>query len=502
MNPNFMGELAAAYGDRSRFRELVFGTGLHAGQRRYFENAQADVNFCLPGNSWGKTEAILSGVFYDAWYKTGPYSTYGENFEEWFIQEYKALVASYNYSTAKEVFDRFESYRRTRSELDALVQNVKRDDPYRIELSNGSIIDFGSLDGEGRLVEAARRRAIYVDEAGHIPDLSATFDNILFPRTMGVGGRIHLFGTPKAHSDPYLLEVYEKGKDGKDSFYYSHSGSVLENEFWPGAEKERVLRNPRYVTGWIDCPDGGCDDLACEFGEGRHPILTPIGKQVINGEFIILGGLFFNRHHVARIFTDTHEGQFIGENHYEVEPQEGRLYLGGFDLGGNRRPTRRNRRGSDATVGFVLDYTERPWKVVWYEKIPGGDADWEQKYETMKSVFETYSMPYLLIDTTGQVDSVEEALQRRGVDILGVHFGGQGSKKFDMLRNLQLVMELEWEGNKGVLRSPLIKQLKHELDHYVLPDENIVQDHVMCLAMLCHEIAQWELPPAFVGEVF
>ena len=52
-----------------------------------------------------------------------------------------------------------------------------------------------------------------MDEAGHIPDLSYTFDNILFPRTMGVGGQIHLFGTPKAHSDPYLLEVYEKGKD-------------------------------------------------------------------------------------------------------------------------------------------------------------------------------------------------------------------------------------------------------------------------------------------------
>src|SRR5205807_2500305 len=98
--------------------------------------------------------------------------------------------------------------------------------------------------------EATRYKRVFVDEAGHIPDISYTFDSVLFPRTMGVGGRIHLIGTPKPHSDPFLLEVFQKGQDGTDPFYFSKSGSVLENEYWTTAEQDRVLANPRYVKGW------------------------------------------------------------------------------------------------------------------------------------------------------------------------------------------------------------------------------------------------------------
>jgi len=227
-----------------------------------------------------------------------------------------------------------------------------------------------------------------------------------------------------------------------------------------------------------------------------------MGRQVINGEFIVSGGYFFNRSHVARIFTGDHNVTWQGENHFAAPPASGRVYMGGFDLAGNRRRTARNKQGSDATVGFVVDYTDRPWRIVWYQYIEGGDMDWEQKYQVMASVFKDYPMPYLLIDATGQIDSVQEALQNRGVEVEGVHFGGQGSKKFDMLRNLQLCMELEWSGTKGVLRSPPIPGLKKELDNYVLPDEHIEQDRVVTLAMVAHHICQWDLAAATPGEVY
>lgn len=480
-----MAELAATYGNPDAFSRLVFGSGLHAGQRRYTEQAQAQVNFLLPGNSFGKTELIVRFALYKAWFKDGKYRPL--SFEEWVEQEYKGLVASYNYPIAKESFDRLEFHAKTKENLKALIKNISHSDPVRVELVNGAVIDWGSLDVGGKLVEAARRRFIFVDEVGHIPDLSYTFDNILFPRTMGVAGDIHLFGTPKAHSDPYLMEVFHKGHDGKDPFYYAQSGSVFENEFWPEDEKARVLANPRYVTG---------------FAANGDPLLTPMGRQVINGEFIVSGGYFFNRSHVARIFTGDHEVEWHGENHFTSPPRSGRMYMGGFDLAGNKRRAMRTKTGSDATVGMVVDYTERPWQIVWYQYIEGGDMDWEQKYQVMSSVFESYPMPYLLIDATGQIDSVQEALQNRGVEVEGVHFGGQGSKKYDMLRNLQLCMELKWSGTKGVLRSPPIPGLKKELDNYVLPDEKIEQDRVVTLAMICHHIAQWEMPGAVGGEVY
>lgn len=493
-----MGRLAGTHGNPSAFSQLVFGTPLHGGQRRYCAGAKADVNFLLPGNSFGKTELILRYATYLAWFKDGPYRP--GTFEEWLAQEYKGLIASYTHPIAKESFDRFDSYLKNRPELAALVSNMNRSDPARVTFTNGAIIDWGSLDGEGKLVEAARRRFIFVDEAGHIPDLSATFDNILFPRTMGVGGRIHLFGTPKAHSDPYLLEVYEKGK-GDDPFYFSQDGSAFENEFWPHVEKERILANPRYVTGWKPCPEGKCEDVICQFKDGQHPLLTQMGGQVIYGRFILAGGYFFNRFHVARIFTGDYPVEWHGERHFHEPPKLGRLYLGAFDLAGNKL-RKRKKKGSDPTVGFVIDYTERPWRIVCFDFIEGGEADWQDKYELMASRFRDYPMPYLIIDGTGAVDSVQEALQDRGVEVESVQFGGNSNKKLDMLRNLQLVTELEWDGTRGVLRSPVIPKLKHELDHYVLPDDNIEQDTVMALAMVCHHICQWEMPPALAGDIY
>lgn len=500
VSPEFMAELAGTEDDESRFSELVFGSPLHAGQQRYGASAMADVNFLLPGNSWGKTEYIARKVLHDCWFKVGKYQP--DNFQDWITKDYKALIASFDYSTGKESFERLEAYNNNRPEVAALISNIKRTDPPRITLTNGAVIDWGSLDGQGKRVEAARRNVIYVDEVGHIPDISATFDNILFPRTMGVGGRIHLFGTPKATSDPYLLEVFEKGRMGNDPFYYSQEGSVFENEFWPKAEQDRVLENPRYVTGWRPCEDceaGSCENLSHR--DGQKPTMTPIGRQVILGHFVIAGGYFFNRWHIDRIFTGEHTGEFYDSDHYEAEAEDGRLYLGAFDLGGNRA-RKKGYKGSDATVGMVIDYTDRPWKLVYYRYIRGGDADWQQKYEEMARVYENYGMNYLCIDSTGQTDSVSEALWDRGVDVVGINFGGAASKKWDMLRQTQLCMELEWDGNLGVIRSPLIEGLKNELYHYVWPDDHIVQDRTMALAMCLSEIAQWELPTAVAGEIF
>ena len=177
--------------------------------------------------------------------------------------------------------------------------------------------------------------------------------------------------------------------------------------------------------------------------------------------------------------------------------------MAAFDIAGNKpRTLKRRGKGSDPTVGFVVDYTERPWRIVRFDFIPGGDADWEGKYRLIESVYREYGCPYVLVDVTGTQDSVQEALQNRGVEVEGIHFGGNGNKKFDMLRNLQVVMEMDWGASRGVLRSPEIPQLKFELEHYIIPDDDITQDCVMALAMVCYEIAQFELPAAASGEVW
>lgn len=495
---NFMELLAATQDDPNAFSELVFGTPLHSGQVRYHAEHNGQVNFLLPGNSWGKTEFITRYILWLGWFKKGNIDF--TDFQGWLEAKFRILVGSYAYSIAKESFDRIQIYHKNNEAVRALVDKISIADS-EITLVNGTRIDWGSLDGKGRLVEAARYNHLFVDEVGHIPDLSATYDNVLYPRTLGVGGIIHFFGTPKAYSDPYLLEVYEKGKNGGDGFYFSQSGSVLENEYWPEQEKERVLQNPRYVRGWEPCDGDGCENTMCR-PEG-HPLLTAVGRQVLLGEFVLAGGLFFNRHHIGRIFYDVgYEVKWVGEDHFSIPAQQGHLYHAAFDLAGNKSKHRK-KQGSDPTVGFVIDYTTKPWRVVRYDYIAGGEADWEQKYRLMEDVYRTYNLPYLTVDATGQTDSIQEALYNRGVEVEGIHFGGSGNRKFDMLRNLQLVFELEWEpGSSGVLKCPLIPRLRHELEHYVLPDDNIAQDCVMALAMVCFQISQYEMPDHTYGEVF
>lgn len=508
-NPDeFMGKLAETYGDPSAFSELVFGTPYHQGQKNYAAGAKSDVNFLLPGNSWGKTEFIVRQTLYEAWFKEGPLRP--TEMMDWLQRADNTLLASYEYDTIDESYQRFVQYINHREEVKALVLRTISSPTPVIWLANGARIDFGSLKDQGKHVEATRYNRIFVDEAGHIPDISYTFDSVLFPRTMGVGGHIHLIGTPKPHSDPFLLEVFEKGKNGGDGFYYSMAGSVLENEYWTEQEQDRVLLNPRYVKGWRPVEPGeelGIMAKAVRDRDGTPcvPILTPMGKQVILGAFVIAGGYFFNRFHVQGMFSWEGEEprQTYNGDSWAFDPQPGRIYLGAFDIAGNKpRTLKRKGKGSDPTVGFVVDYTERPWKIVRFDYIPGGDADWEDKYRLFKQVYEDYRMPYLMVDTTGNVDSIQEALQIRGVEVAGIHFGGNGNKKFDMLRNLQVCLEMEWSGTRGVLRSPMIPQLRYELDHYVIPDEEITQDCVMALAMVCFEIAQYELPAAAPGEVW
>lgn len=512
----FTEELAGTFGDPSAFSELVFGTPYHAGQKRFAEEATADLNFLLPGNSWGKTEYIVRQTLYDGWFKTGPLRP--TNFKSWVQQTYNILLASFEYDTIQEAFDRIEKYRNNNPKVAALISSIVSSPRGEVVMSNGTKIDFGTLKDNGKHVEATRYNRIRVDEVGHIPDISYTWDSVLYPRTMGVSGRTDFIGTPKPHSDPYLLEIFDKGRKGDDPMYFSYSGSVLENEFWTEAERARVFANPRYVKGWRPAEVGADKDPLARWVDGALsvPILTPMGKQVLLGAFIMAGGYFFNRFHTQRMFTwDPEWGRveysgdsFVVETKDDLtgayaEAHTTHMYMAAFDLAGNKsKRSRKGGKGSDPTVGMVLDITTRPWRVVRFDYIPGGDADWEQKYELMKQIFLTYHLPYLIIDATGSVDSVQEALQNRGVDVEGIHFGGSSAKKFDMLRNLQLCMEMEWGSAKGAIRSPAIPQLKYELDHYVIPDDDIVQDCVMTLAMVAHETAQYEVPGMVSGEVY
>jgi hypothetical protein len=479
---DLMVELARCRDDAEgiqRFNELVFGTPLHPGQLDWVLRAKKQVNLLSPGNSWGKTEVIAREAVRHSWYKLGLPLTP----EEWLTAQYNVLVCSFNYDIANESFDRLKHLWLQGGPLGFLIEKVYDSEPHKIKFTNSSVCDWGSLAEDGRLIEATRRHKIFVDEVGQEPGFEQAYNDVIYPRTIGVNGTIDLIGTPKPKTDPFVFEIFELGSRG-DEFYFAKEGSSFENIYWPENERKRVMANPKLVK-----PDGA---------------LTELGEQVINGRFRIAGGLFFNRLRVARIFT--------GDWPLLDSKEEGRYYLVACDLGGRKKT-------SDATVIMALDITELPWRLKFFRRFEGAEADWEDKYEAIREAYEEFLPPYTLVDVTGSTrDSIAEQLELRGVPVEGVQFGGaQGGKKYNYLRSLQSAMEMDWVehredggsvAHRGYIRCPNVdlepglRQLKHELDFYQLKDEKLTQDCVMTLAMLVHWAMLELVPEPMTGEAY
>lgn len=478
------------------FNTLLFGDvecedgisrSLHDGQARFIQNARAQVNLLSPGNSWGKTELVAREMVRRAWRKSGARIA---SPEDWLHADWRGLICSYEYGTAAESFQRLMNLYNQKGNFFRLVKKVKQSEgEQQFVLKNGSIIDFGSLKDDGRHVEATRRNFIVVDEVGQIPNFEKCYNDVLYPRTMGVDGVIWLIGTPKQHTDPFVYEIFEIGQSGDDPMYFSMEGDTLtDNTFWKEKERERVRMNPKMVNY-----------------DGTY---TSLGKQVIQGKFVIAGGLFFNRIRVAKMFKGAYT--------LPQEPEAGHRYLVAWDLGGRKK-------NSDATVGFVWDITRKPWRVVDFISLDGWEADWQEKYDHIGSKNDKWQPPYVLVDVTGSTkDSVAEELENRGVPVEGVQFGGAGvgGKKFNMLRALQLAMEMECdverldeEGNRVVVKhkgliefpslenAPEMERVKKEFDFYTLKDDSLKQDCVMASAMLAFYALEEQVPEHYKGEV-
>ena len=490
---SLMSDLSSTRDDPSKFAELMFGSPLHQGQRRFIESATGQVNVLTSANSFGKTELLLVWVLWAAWWKHG---TENRSFADWLSARWRALVASYTYGIASESLQRLSHAVTTGKNIRQIVSRIDTAHSV-VHLVNGSTIDWGSLDGRGRLVEAARYQWIFVDEAGHIPNLKEVYDNILYPRTLGVGGKIVLIGTPKPHTDDWLLQAFERGSSGDDPFYRSMTGSAFENPYWPEGERERALANPSYVSGWVECPE---DEIGkhpvCV--DGRVPIFTPVGRQVLLGEFAQTGDMIFSRAAIRRMFVPDPPGlRRVGNDFFALPAEPGHSYIGAFDLGGTTA-------GRNPTVGIVLDVTSKPWMVVRFDYLHPGDGDWEDRYVLMKEIVDEYRLPWLRVDATGTLDTVTETLEKRGVPAEGIRF--TANRKLDMLQALRLALDLEWADGtttvKGVIRSPYCAQMRNELERYRLPDTTLTQDVVMTLAMVAHQAVTSELPGAIGGDVW
>jgi hypothetical protein len=349
----------------------------------------------------------------------------------------------------------------------------------QVEFWNGSIMHVRSLHDDARYVDGHGYRYLSVDEAGWIPNLRKLVDSVLLMRLAG-GGNIDLIGTPKGKNDLYWY--FMQGIRGVEG-YYSQRGSIYDNPYLP---KEDLDIRARLLAG----------------SDER------LKNQVLYGEFIDFEGLAFT--------GDQLENAIREDIPVEVPPQQDHRYVTAWDLG----------RTNDFTVGITLDITRRPWHLVRYDRL--NKVPWEQIYALIGEVQRDYKCRWAYIDATGpQGDVIEEELLKRKIPVQGVKTNTKSAKlalingiqaAFDEGRRVEGQTEVmdhtglvvtrprlqePREGEWGLLRLPLIPQLRNELEIYQLDDKKLVQDSVFALGLAVAGARELEgVRPAVIGGLY
>jgi hypothetical protein len=437
------------------FSKYMLKSPPHPGQKTWLDNSTRPVNILVPGNRWGKTFVIaMSHIWHNA-FKVGLTGMTAEQRRE---EPYATVSTAPSFDQAGLVYKAAKLLLSTAA-MAPLVRRYRATPFPSIEFRNGSVMHVRSLHDDARYVDGHGYRFLSIDEAGWIPNLRQLIDSVLLMRLAG-GGKIDLIGTPKGKND--LFWYYRKGELGEDK-YYSQRGSIFDNPYLP--EEDLKIRA----------------DILAESDE-------KLKRQVLYGDFIDFEGLAFT--------GDQLENAFDGELAERTPYADDRRYVTAWDLG----------RITDFTVGVTLDITDRPWRMVRFDRL--NKVPWEQIYGLIKSVRDEYHCNWAYIDATGPGgDVIEEEMLKRQIPVVGVKTASAVAKTslinglqaaFDEGRKVEGEYEVmdhngvikrqprlqpPKEGDWGLVRLPMEKQLLVELELYMLDDKKLVQDSVFALAL-------------------
>jgi len=341
--------MAECMGDFDLFNEMVFPNAdeclppIHPGQSEFMTDATKKVSMLCPGNSWGKTEFLVRAHIFWNMGKHGmvfpPDWPPEKVARKRRFAEYRTLNCSYDYDTADVVFDRIIGYRNEIEFINWLVEAVRRRER-EIVFRTGGVLKIGSLEHNGKLIEADRYYKISLDEVGWVQNFKHIRDDVLRPRMIvpfsRTGGQLFLIGTPKVVTDPEVYMMFDRGL-GDDKFIYAREGCTYEN---PYLSEEQI------------------EELEEQYADNPTAL-----RQVIYGEFVKSGGTVFRRDAIRRMVWN--------ELKYPAPYIEGHIYITCWDYA----------RRQDFTVGTTLDVTRKPYRVVNFTRVPKADAEWNYIYK-------------------------------------------------------------------------------------------------------------------------
>lgn len=505
------------YQDPFKFADIMLGVWLHKRQRHWVQNASKRINILRPGNRWGKT--VVAAVKH-GWQGMCKPNLQGKvkHWKDWYKAEYQTLNFGPTYELGRgalltlrdmcqgsflifvcpvcdshriesEIIDDKITYkceecsevftepasRTNKSMLQdwALINDKSEANqlPF-LEFKTGARVLGRSYSEMGVAFKMKALAYISGDECADINELWTFTNNTLLPRLISLNGTMDLVGTPQPEGHDYMrmIEMAEedmKRKDWKeDGMFYTQRGSMYENTFLP----RNVIRDIERIA---------------------DPMMR---KQIIEGEHVEVGDKYFGYERVQNAIDYNLSLLSDGDT--------GRKYLVSVDFSGGESVW------ADYTVIIVVDYTEEPYRVVYFNRFKGGDMPIPSQYMLVEDVHRNFrvdgSVVNLIIDSSalggknamaflGHLNPISfDMLPKPKAEMLAtLKIAFDGGQSEAMRRSRLQDEKGNWTDDKqewGLIRFPDIPPLINELTNYRLDDTKLRTDCVMALGMAIHWI--------------
>lgn len=327
--------------------------------------------------------------------------------------------------------------------------------PMLIEYHNGSKTIIRST-GEDRAASIAAKAFGYIgyDEAGKSFHLEEEFHSVLLPRLGDFNGQLDLVGTPDATSPSFVFyqELFWRGGgDGNpvEEGYYSQEGSALENPYLP----EEYFEDTKKLFQ----------------GDARL-------QQVLYGKFISVGDKVFDHKSVLEASTDMDEFvPFIS----------GHKYIIAIDTA----------IGEDEFVITVVDWTEKPFKVVRTLGCKGNSKSPQLHLQDLMDIFYHYSQEntcnVILEVFNGEsmrfyYDLPSDIRSKTRTFGSGRVLGSMPKRTGDVDRKEDiLIAARKLLDNHEIIFSNKLRTLIHQLANYTQKDERIKTDWTISFCLAC-----------------
>lgn len=374
--------------------------------------------------------------------------------------------------------------------------------PYpRLRLRNGAEIWARSIGGPGGTADRLRGwefDVITLDEAAYVVNPAAlmTLRGRLIGFNKEIGqpryGLFVMTTTPTSSASGWLYERWKKGDpafpDANPDKYLSLRARTYDNPFLSKdviaeIEASYTERQRRQELEGLFLSEDAMFPL--------EDLLACCGKYV--GENIIdVGGdddidpvvADLNRAIVAWLKASDRRYRDIVSvpetiEHYELDPEPGRMYVAGWDLG-SRTLRSGKAAGRNATVGVVFDVTQRPWRMAAYRYLVG------MRYTASMAEVKRWHLKYngngafcaTRIDAAGPGDVIHQMLEEEEYKIDG--FRANTASKAAILQAAKICIE------RRDVRFPYIAAMIRQFQDYTPNDHNIAQDIVMAVAQALH----------------